>query len=84
MRPGFELDQRGGHDGMNAVSMGIVVVFWAAVVLGLVMLINHYASTNASKRVTPEELDPMAIAKLRFAKGELTKAEYEQLKKDLK
>ncbi len=84
MRPRFELDQGGGHDGMNAITMGIAVVFWAAVVVGLVMLINHYATRNASRQLPPEALDPIAVAKLRYAKGEITKTEFEELKKDLK
>ena len=61
------------------VRLALVAVFvWAVVVLvnQIVKYLNSHASTD--------DLSPLDIAKQRLAKGEITKAEFEGLKKELK
>ena len=54
-------------------------VFWAliiALVVWLIVRVTRSGQQSASQ-------DPLEIAKARYAKGEITKKEFEQLKKDL-
>lgn len=56
----------------------IVVVFWALIIWLIIRLINK------SKSEVKEEKSPLEIVDERYAKGELTKKEFDQMKKDLK
>ncbi|MFQ6121620.1 MAG: SHOCT domain-containing protein [Dehalococcoidales bacterium] len=56
-----------------------MVIFWG----GLIALIIWGISRLSSRTGTPSKHDPLDIAKERYAKGEITKKEFEQLKKDL-
>ena len=59
-----------------------MVVFWLALLAlaGLVVLrlLRHHEGTHTSKAT------PLDIAKERYAKGDITKEQFEELKKDLK
>ena len=69
------------NDISHLVFMGIAVIFWAAVIFGLVLLLNRYARRNDMPQTAVQ--DPIDIVKARYAKGEITKEEFVQLKKDL-
>jgi putative membrane protein len=57
----------------------IGIAFIALVVWGIVSLIRHASShpTTTSKQT------PLDIAKERYAKGDITKEQFDQIKKDL-
>jgi putative membrane protein len=59
----------------------LMLAFWggiiALVVWGVKKLVEHGGSGTAQKR------DPLDIAKERYAKGEISKEEFAQIKKDL-
>lgn len=57
-----------------------MVIFWILVILGIIYLIKVVA--GGGKRVEKEET-PIDILKKRYAKGELTKEEFEKMKDDL-
>jgi putative membrane protein len=61
--------------------MFIGVVFWggiiALIVWGITRLARHETHSGGGR------LSPLDIARERYAKGEITKEQYEQLKKDL-
>lgn len=69
------------NDMSHLVFMGIGIIFWAAVIFGIVMLLNRYARRSDPNQTVVQ--DPIDIAKIRYAKGEITKEEFLQLKKDL-
>ena len=52
----------------------IILVVW-----GVIALVKHSSSTSN----TPQKHDPLEIAKERYARGEITKEEYEEIKKNL-
>jgi putative membrane protein len=59
-----------------------MMLFWLVVLVVIVyveirLLKNHETAANS-------KTDPLAIAKERYAKGEIKRNEFEQLKKDLK
>ncbi len=75
--------------GMGLVGMLLMVVFWVLVVAGAVWLISRLTPRGGSYQApanwtpsTPQET-PLDILKRRYASGEITKAEYEQIRQDL-
>jgi len=62
----------------------IMVVFWIAVVVGIIFLIKWLViSTGAGGRGARSEDSPLEILKKRYARGEINKEEFEEKKKDL-
>jgi putative membrane protein len=56
-----------------------MIVFWVLVIIGIVYLIQAVA--RGSKKEDKET--PIDILKKRYAKGEITKDEYDRIKEDL-
>jgi len=62
---------------------GWMIIFWV-IVIGLLI----WGGIALAKRVnftsdTTQKSDPLDVAKERYAKGEISKEEFEQIKKDL-
>jgi len=55
-----------------------MVLFWAALIWFIFWLINKDNIKNSSMNQTP-----MNLIKTRYAKGEISKKEYEQIKKEI-
>lgn len=78
----------GGYGGgFSILGMALTVVFWVAIVVGVVLLIRWLVQgTHASSAGGavpgggPRALD---IAAERYAKGEITKEQFDQIKRDL-
>ena len=70
----------GGY-GMMGFGMGFgfifMLLFWGLVIWLIVTLIN---STQSNKK---DDSDPLTILKKRFAKGEISKNQFEKMKKEL-
>lgn len=58
----------------------LMILFWIGIIALFFWTINKIAQTNDIKKTTK---DPIDILKRRYAKGEITKKEYEKIKKDL-
>ena len=58
-----------------------VLLFWAAVVLGLVALVRWTAGLPWGHR--EEESDALEVARRRYARGEITREEYQRLHDEL-
>jgi putative membrane protein len=78
---------RGGYGyGMHAlpwlswVAPVAMIVFWAAVVTGIIFLIRYLVLQSRSPL---HESTALSILKERYAKGDITKEEFEQKRKDL-
>jgi putative membrane protein len=62
----------------------IMVVFWIAVIVGIIFLIKWLViSTGTGRRAARSEDSPLEILKKRYARGEIDKEEFEEKKKDL-
>ena len=68
----------GQYGGWGFGMMLISTLFVIAVVVGVVYLLKGHANQNH------HHSDPLDIAKERYAKGDITKDQFELIKKDLK
>lgn len=59
-----------------------MMLFWAVLIIGTVILVVGLLKSHESE--SKKQLRPLDIAKERYAKGEIKKDEFEQIKKDLK
>lgn len=57
-----------------------MVVFWGGIIALIVWGISRLTRRGSS---SPEKQTPLEIAKERYARGEITKEQFEQIKKDL-
>ena len=68
----------------NGLGMGFgwvfMILFWALVVLGIVYLIKLILGSTKSEERPETALD---ILKKRYARGEISKEEFEEKKKDI-
>jgi putative membrane protein len=73
-----------GGWGMGGFGMIFMLVFWVLVIVGLVFLIKWLIQTTSSGkadgRTGPKAID---ILKERYARGEISKEEFETIKQDL-
>ena len=70
------------HDGMGwwmAFGGLLWILFWAALVYLLVSFVRRDGGGGREPRQ-----DPIEVAKLRYAKGEIGREEYETIRKDLR
>ena len=62
---------------------GWMIIVWiiilGLIVWGIVVLVRRGTSTPG----TPQKRDPVEIAKERYAKGEISKEEFDEIKKNL-
>lgn len=64
--------------------MIIVWIIWIVIIGLIVWGVVALARRGGSRSNAGEKEDPFDIAKKRYAKGEISKKEFEQIKKDLK
>lgn len=72
-----------GNSMMGSVFPGILMgIFWLAVVVGIVTLVlwsAQHANRHAHAPMHPTVDDACQIARVRYAKGEITKEEYDEI-----
>lgn len=66
--------------GMGGFGWLFMLVFWALVIIGVVYLVKMVIGGTRSEEKTETALD---ILKKRYAKGEISKEEFEEKKKTL-
>lgn len=64
--------------GMMGMGVLFMILFWALAILGIVALVKWLGGSRPQGGERP-----LDVAKMRYAKGELTREQYEQMKKDL-
>ena len=60
-----------------------MVAFWVLVVAGIVWLVRNVSSDAGHGQASHGRESPLDILKTRYAKGELTKEQFESMKKDI-
>ena len=74
------------HEGVGwwMVFGGIwMVIFWAGVIALIVWAVNRLVHRRGHEHGGPWRQDPLEIARTRYARGEITKEQFDQIKKDL-
>ncbi len=61
----------------------LMVAFWGGIIALVVWGINRLTGRRDSEPSSGQKGDPLDIAKERYARGEISREEFEQIKKDL-
>lgn len=72
--------------GWGISMMLTMVLFWAAIIVGLVAMIRWLLTTGNLRRqgTWPNALEsPLDILKKRYARGEISKQEFESIRQDI-
>ncbi len=70
--------------GFGLLPMLMMVVFWAAVIVGIVVLIRWvWGQTTRASTPPPAGDSPLDILKRRYARGEINREEFDEKKRDL-
>ena len=68
---------------MNATGMGLGMwIFWLITILIVVLIIKELMGSDNKKTISPPE-SPLKILEKRYARGEIDKNEFEDMKKEL-
>ena len=81
MHQGYFLEQGSMHGGGESIFPGLVMMVGGVIFISIVAVLVWYLASHNSRSTATS--DPLAIAKARYAKGEITKTEYSELKKDI-
>jgi len=60
-----------------------MILFWVLVIAGTVILARWIASSGDNKGQGQSSETPVDLLKKRYAKGEISRDQYEQMKKDI-
>lgn len=72
-----------GQDMIGGYGWGfLMMLFWSLVVIAIVVVLIR-GFTGEQNNQAGKDDDSLTIAKKRYARGEITKQEFDQLKKDL-
>lgn len=83
MRYGFYPGMGGWGFGFGIAGFIINLIFWLVLIWAIVALVRHFSHSGHFYRDHNEKDDPLEILKIRYAKGEITKKEYEEMMKDI-
>ncbi len=71
---------------MFGIGFGMIfmVLFWVAIIALVVWGVGAVISGSDKRRTNADDQSPLETASQRYARGEISRKEYELLKKDLK
>ncbi|WP_298827166.1 SHOCT domain-containing protein [uncultured Piscinibacter sp.] len=74
----------GWTDGYGWMGFGwiFMLLFWGAIIVGVVALIRWSATRSSGEQDAPRRT-PLDILQERYVRGEITREEYEQMRKDI-
>ena len=73
-----------GNWGMGGSGMIFMMIFWVLVIVALVFLIKWLIQTTSSRKASEQTgSGAIDILKERYARGEIDKAEFESMKRDI-
>lgn len=71
----------GGFGGWGIFNSIFMLAFWILIIVGIIFLIKYLVTQSGSQKSSSES--PLEILKKRYAKGEITKEEFERMKKEI-
>jgi putative membrane protein len=72
-----------GSWGMGWFGGIFMIVFWILIIVGLVFLIKWLIQSTGQENIVGSGTRALDILKERYARGEINRAEFEQMRKDL-
>jgi putative membrane protein len=75
-----------GYHTMNGYGRGwsiVMILVWLVFLCVSAIVVAHLLKSHCHHLNSDHKTDPVDIAKERYAKGEITKEQFEQIKKDL-
>ena len=76
---GYGMDEMGQGHGDNTWSWVLMIIVMALVILGIVLLIRF----TSSNQTEANKYSALEVLKHRYAKGEINKKQFDEIKKDL-
>lgn len=70
--------------GIGGVGMGLGILVWLALLGGIAALVVWATRQYAPRAGSGRSEDALEILRRRYAQGEITREQFEQMKKDLK
>jgi putative membrane protein len=70
-----------GSSGLGYGYIGLGLLFWILIIVGVVLLIKWLVEQG--KTTGSEQISALETLKMRYAKGEITAEEFEEMKKRL-
>lgn len=58
-------------------------IFWVALIALIIWLLINQSNRNKQNFIPPQQESALDILKKRYARGEITKEEFEQMKEDI-
>lgn len=70
--------------GLGGGAMGIgMLVFWGLIIAAIVMLVRGLGASSAQSAAPMRNDTPLDILGQRYARGEITRSEFEAMRRDL-
>ena len=73
----------GGYGFMGGFGFFFMLLFWGLVIWGIIALIQSASKNNNQCCGRSQEDAALKVLRERYAKGEITKEQFDQMKKDL-
>lgn len=73
----------GWNWGWMALGSILMLIFWGGIIALIVWAIIRFTRHETSGNTSSSGRNPLDIAKERYARGEITKEQFEQIKRDL-
>lgn len=86
MMGGYGMPGFGGQFGFGFNPLGVILslVFWALIIGGIVLLVLWFVrNPGRTTSTTSAGETPLDLVKARYARGEINKQQYEELRRDL-
>lgn len=61
----------------------MMILFWGAIIALVVWVVQSLSSRDSGSTSSPAGRSPLDIAKERYARGDINRQEFEQIKQDL-
>lgn len=72
-----------GYGFMGGFGFFFMILFWGLVIWAIIALVQSVSRNNTQSVGGPQSDTALEMLRKRYVKGEITKAEFEQMKKDL-
>ncbi|KXS41641.1 MAG: putative membrane protein [Methanohalophilus sp. T328-1] len=63
--------------------MLVGLLFWIFIIAGTILVIKWFTDQSKNREEAKEEASALEVAKIRYANGEITKEEFEEIKKNI-